>query len=79
MEDEKEAKVDLDKPRSVVINLPGRVYRDLDTIARAESRTMTQLVREALGLRGIFHDEMSKGNKLVIINSKGKIVKEFFL
>ncbi len=71
---------DLDAPKRLTLNLPAGVYRDLQIIAGLENRPMTDLVREALGLRKIVHDEADRGNKLAIVGPNGKkVLRELLL
>ena len=66
---------DLDKPRRLVVNLPGRVYRELAVLAADGGWTLTAVVRQALKLRGIAEEEGRKGNRLTVMNGEGKVVR----
>jgi hypothetical protein len=61
------------------INLPLAVYDELENLARVSSRTMTEIVRTALGLAKVAINEEVNGNKLAIVNSEGKLLKEIVL
>ncbi|MDX6484705.1 MAG: hypothetical protein QOE95_2478, partial [Gaiellaceae bacterium] len=61
------------------INLPLSVYSELEELARTSSRNMTDIVRTALGLVKIAVEAEQSGNKLAIVKSDGKLLKEILL
>src|SRR5262245_15706751 len=61
------------------INLPAQVFSDLVTLSRKSGRSMTEIVRVALGLAKIAFDEAEKGNKLIVVNPKGRPIKELVI
>jgi hypothetical protein len=58
------------------IFLPVPMMEDLRTLAARRGRTMTDVVKTALGLLKIAEDAKMNQQKLVIANSKGKLLKE---
>ena len=61
------------------INLPIGVFDDLEELATTTGRTMTDIVRTALGLIALAISEERNGRKLVIAEPNGKAVKEIIL
>lgn len=61
------------------VNLPAPAFEELQEMASSSGRTMKELVRLALGLAKIALAEERKGNKLVVANEEGDIIKEFLL
>ena len=61
------------------INLPFAVYEQLEGLAKTSSRTMTDIVRTALGLVKIAIDAENAGNKLAVVTPDGKPLKEIVL
>ena len=61
------------------INLPKRVFEELETMAKASGRTMTEVVRTGLGLVAIALEEEGTGGKIMVTDRKGKPVKEIIL
>jgi hypothetical protein len=61
------------------INLSATVFAELQTLSRETHRSMTELVRLALGLVRIVLQESAKGNKLVITTSTGQPLREIVL
>jgi hypothetical protein len=65
--------------RRLNINLPTSIANDLEAIAQKSGRSMTEVVRNALGLVKIATDVADNNQKLVITDDKGKPVKEIVL
>ena len=65
--------------RRLNINLPRHVFEELEHLARGSGRTMTEVVRVAIGLAAVALAEDQNGNKLVIVNGNGELLKEVIL
>lgn len=65
--------------RRLNINLPTSIANDLEALAQKSGRSMTEVVRNALGLVQIANDAADSNQKLVITDDKGKPVKEIVL
>jgi len=61
------------------INLPPTVYETLQRLATDTERTMTDVVRTGLSLAKIALETEREKNKLAVVNSEGKILKEIVL
>ena len=61
------------------INLPLPVFGELDTLARNSGRTMTEIVRTALGLVKVAIEAEQNNNKLAVVTPEGKLLKEIVL
>ena len=61
------------------INLPAQVFSDLVNLSKRSGRSMTEIVRIALGLVKIALDETERGNKLVVTTSTGDTIKELII
>ncbi len=59
--------------------LSSAVYDDLNTLSKVRRTSMTEIVRLALGLIKVAIHEISLGNKLVVANANGEIIKELIL
>lgn len=62
--------------RRLNIILPEKTFRELKTLAAESNRTMTDLLRLAIGLAQIATIEESHGRKLAVVDHDGKLVKE---
>lgn len=67
------------QPRRLNINLPARTYAELEKLAEESGRTMTELVRVAIGLIQVAIKEEGHEHKLAVIDRDGKLVKELIL
>lgn len=65
--------------RRLNINLPPKVAEDLEKLANDSGRSMTEVVRTALGLVKIAQEVTDKDQKLIVTNSDGKPLKEIVL
>jgi hypothetical protein len=65
--------------RRLNVNLPVRVVDELEEIAHNSGKTMTEVVRAALGLVKVAQDVSDNDQKLVIANKDGKPIKEIIL
>lgn len=67
------------KVKRLNINLPEKTFNELDRLAKESGRTMTEIVRLALGLVQVAIDEESHGRKLAVVEANGKLLKEIVL
>ena len=67
------------KIKRLNINLPEGVFTELETIARVSGRTMTEVVRAALGLIAVAINEEREGHKIIVADKTGKPIKEIVL
>ena len=65
--------------RRLNIILPEKTFRELKTLAKESNRTMTELLRLAIGLAHIATVEESHGRKLAVVDHEGRLVKELVL
>ena len=61
------------------VNLPDEMFYDLLRVAKGSGLTMTQVIRNALGLVDLFYREKQCGNKLTIFDSTDKVLKEIVM
>jgi hypothetical protein len=64
------------KTKRFSLNLPMKLYLELDYLANDTDRNMTEIVRFGLALVKLYLEESAKGNKLIIAASDGKAVSE---
>src|ERR1044072_757584 len=67
------------KTKRLNVNLPEPVFNELDKIAKESGRTMTDVVRIALGLVATALSEEKVGHKLAVLEPNGKVLKELVL
>jgi hypothetical protein len=67
------------KVKRLNINLPERTFNELERLADESGRTMTELVRIAIGLVQVAIDEENHGRKLAVVEPNGKLLKEILL
>ena len=67
------------KTKRLNVNLPESIFGELDQIARESGRTMTDVVRLALGLVAVALTEEKAGHKLAVIKPDGKVLKELLI
>jgi hypothetical protein len=67
------------KVKRLNINLPEKTFNELERLADESGRTMTELVRVAIGLVQVAIDEESHGRKLAVVEPNGKLLKEILL
>ena len=66
--------------RRLNINLPEPVYEELQNLSNSTGRTMTELVRTALGLVNVAYGEGKRSNVLVVADKEtGKPIKQIVL
>ncbi|HYN82225.1 MAG TPA: ribbon-helix-helix protein, CopG family [Gemmatimonadaceae bacterium] len=61
------------------VNLPDNVYRELETIAAKQGRSLTDVIRTAFSLTQIAHHESEKGNVIAVATPGGKVMKQIVL
>jgi hypothetical protein len=62
--------------RRLNINLPEPVFQELQRLSRDTGRSMTELVRTALGLVNVAYEETKDGAKVLVVADKdGKPLK----
>lgn len=61
------------------INLAPVVFAELQALSKETRRSMTELVRLALGLVRIVLQETAKGNKVIISTSAGQPLREIVI
>lgn len=67
------------KVKRLNINLPEKTFNDLERLADESGRTMTEVVRLAIGLVQVAIDEERHGRKLAVVDPNGKLLKEIVL
>ncbi len=65
--------------RRLTINLSDKAYQDLNDAAQDTSRTMTDVIRIAIGLFRVAAEVIRDNNKLVVVSPSGKPLKEIVL
>ena len=60
--------------RRLSINLPGESYAELKALAKSTDRTMTEVIRTALGLVRIAMEEEKKNHTLAVSDAHGEVV-----
>ncbi|HEX6096771.1 MAG TPA: hypothetical protein VF432_10645 [Thermoanaerobaculia bacterium] len=61
------------------LNVPASVFRELQTLAKSSGRSMTELIRFALGLLHFVITEVRGNRRLAVTDSRGRVVKEVVL
>lgn len=61
------------------VNLPANSYAELKRLAEETNRSMTDVVRTALGLVKIAMEEEKRQHSVAIIDANDKVVKEIVL
>lgn len=61
------------------VNLPEPAYEELQKLSAISGRSMTEVVRTALGLAKVAFEEDRAGNRLAVIDRDGVIRKEIVL
>jgi Arc/MetJ-type ribon-helix-helix transcriptional regulator len=65
--------------RRLNINLPAQAAADLEKLAESSGRSMTEVIRNALGLVRLAQEAHSKNQKLIIADQNDKPLKEIVL
>jgi hypothetical protein len=58
---------------------PERTARELERISTESGITKTEVVRQGIALMRVCWDEMKLGNRLVVQNADGQVIKELVL
>ena len=67
------------KTRRLNINLPAQMANDLETLAANSGKSMTEVIRNALGLVKLAQEVADKNQKLLIADSNDKPLKEIVI
>lgn len=67
------------RTRRLNVNLPEAAYEELRELADRNGRTMSDVVKLALGLVKVALEEREKHNRLAVTTSEGKLLKEIIL
>lgn len=67
------------KTKRLNVNLPEPVFGELEEIADQSGRSLTEVVRLALGLLAHATDAQRAGHKLAVVDSRGRLLKELVL
>ena len=65
--------------RRLNINLPEPVYQELQALSNTTGRSMTDLVRTALGLVNVAYRATEQSNVLIVADKNGKALKEVLI
>lgn len=65
--------------RRLNINLPESVFRELQQLSNTTGRSMTELVRTALGLVNVAYEEVGQKHVLVVTDKDGKPIKQLVI
>ncbi|HEX4007668.1 MAG TPA: hypothetical protein VHX60_15950 [Acidobacteriaceae bacterium] len=65
--------------RRLNVILPASVAQDLEDMSKSSGKSMTEIVRNALGLVKLAQDVNNKKQKLVIADANDKPLKEIVL
>jgi hypothetical protein len=60
-------------------NLPSEFYSEVERLADEHGWTITDLIRLALNLLKIGYDAVREGNRLAVVNKRGRVIKEVLL
>lgn len=62
--------------RRLNLNLPERTFQELERLASETGRSLTEMIRIAIGLAQVAVDEEIHGRKLAVISKDGHVLKE---
>lgn len=62
--------------RRLNLNLPERTFQELQRLASESGRSLTEMIRIAIGLAQVAVDEEAHGRKLAVIDKDGRVLKE---
>ena len=68
-----------DDVKRLNINLPRESYDELQSLAKNSHRSMTDVVRTALGLVKVAMEEERRSNSISVVNSRGETIKQLVL
>jgi hypothetical protein len=67
------------KPRRENFKLPEKSAQDLERLSLESGVTKTEIVRQGIALMRIFWDESKQGNRLALVGSDDRVVKELVM
>ena len=73
------AKTEAPPARRLNINLPESVYQELQALSSSTGRSMTDLIRTALGLVNVAYEETDRKHVLVVADKDGKPIKQLII
>ena len=65
--------------RRLNINLPEPVFAELQDLSKSTGRSMTDLVRTALGLVNVAYQESEQSHVIAVADKSGKLLKQLVL
>jgi len=60
-------------------NLPLETHAEIEQLAHQHNWTLTDLIRLALHLLKVGYDAAREGNRLAVVNKRGRVIKEVLL
>jgi hypothetical protein len=60
-------------------NLPVETHEEIERLSREHNWTFTELIRLALSLLKVAYEAVREGNRLAVVNKRGRVVKEILL
>jgi|SRR5215213_1114772 len=67
------------KTKRLNVNLPEPLFKELTSVSKSSGRSLTEIVRLALGLVVKATEVEQAGHKLAVLDSDGKLLKELVL
>lgn len=61
------------------LNIPERMFQDLEALSRQSGSSMSEIVKTALGLYAVASDETAKDHQVLIADRDGKPLKQLIL
>ena len=68
-----------ERPKRENFKFPERTAKELERISEESGITKTEVVRQGIALMRVCWDESKVGNRLVVQNAAGEVVKELVL
>jgi hypothetical protein len=68
-----------DRPKRENFKFPERTAKELERISEESGITKTEVVRQGIALMRVCWDESKVGNRIVVQNAAGELVKELVL
>jgi len=63
-----------DLTRRLTINLPSRVFQDLESLSKASQRTMTETIRTALSLAKVAFEEELNDHRIAVLDENDEVL-----
>jgi len=60
-------------------NLPVETHEEIERLSREHNWTFTELIRLALSILKVAYEAVREGNRLAVVNKRGRVVKEILL